>query len=536
MPREFVVHADPEKAYRKQVQELENIKRAYGADNYTKVVRELCQKDIWFLMMYAMNYKFMDATLHGRIFAEHYKRCITGNKGRGADILTLVPRGHCKTTFLSAFLVQEILCNPDIAIAIVSGTEKLAKFIAKQIADTLRHNTVLQAAFPDILPSSDLPASNWGIRGYYLPNRKARIDPTLVVGSVTSNVTGTHPDILVYDDIVYGSSDTELAEAEQAYIEAMGIMPPHGKVILNGTRWHDGDLYGRILDGKYSGNLGAYETLIKSCYRYDATTTDNTPIYPKKVRNGMTTETGFSVEDLQRRRKNNEQFFFCQFLNDPAPAEAQILKLTDVQLYKPEELPLYARCWAVGVEVTGPSVTFPELFRRVCEEYHVDIQIIEIQPSRDGKGKEQRILNKLVPIISNKNLYAQEWMIADVGGLGEEIRRFGKARHDDIVDALHMVPMYLSCGIQPEPGQPATLYIAADLAFTTTASSDFTVFVAVAIDSKGRHWIVDYKRFQERNPIVIAQELIKFYQAMNSKSGEPVYNRGRGNRFALSYK
>ncbi len=532
MTREILIHSDAEAVYQQQCRTLQSIARQLGREAETQAMRELCLKDPWFLAQHAFNFYFMDKYLHGRVFASHYRKALLAP---GMDIMTLVPRGHCKTTWLSVFLVQEILNNPDIAIAIVSGTEKLAKLVAKLIADTLRNNEVLQRCFPDILPNAEHPPSNWGVRGYFLPNRQGRIDPTLVVGSVTSNVTGTHPDILVLDDIVYGASESQLEAAENAYIEAMAIMPPHGRVIINGTRWHDADLYGKILEGRYSGNLGEYKTLIMGCWEPDG----QTPVYPKKPRNNQRLDSGFSRDDLLRRKANNAQFFFCQYLNDPAPQEAAVLRVDDIVIYEPSELPEYLPCYSLGVETNGPAVSFPALFQGVCESYSLSIPIIEINSGRlgnKGEGKQNRLLTTLSPLFENKQIRALKWMIEERGQLGDEVRRFGKAKHDDIIDALHMVPLHLACGIHPAHGQPAVCYISVDLAFSVAEDRDFTVFMAIVVDSRNQYWIADYKRFQERNPLQIAQQLIRFYQQINSKARGVEYNKKRANKFALSYR
>lgn len=541
--RDFLIHLDvgPNAAYISQVRALEQIKQDYGFENYKEYLRVLLKTDLWFLLKHALKFNFMDEHLHGQILMKHYAKSLYMNRGVGCDLLTLLPRNHCKTTFGSGFLIQEILNNVDIAIAIVSGTEKLAKFISKVIADSLTDNAVLQEAFPDLLPTKENPAKNWGIRGYYLPTRTtARVDPTLVVGSVTANVTGTHPDILFFDDIVYAKSESDLERSELCFIEAMGLMSSTGKVFINGTRWSDRDLYGKIIEGTLSGNLGSYEQLIMSCWEDD---NKSIPTYPKKARGDDAVKmTGFSREDLARKRANNPEFFNCQYLNDPAPEEEQLMKVDDIQLYEESQTPVYTRAMGVGVEIVGTSVTFPSVFRRVCDDFSCNIFLQEITPKRSQgsaskKNKEDRILHTLFPIVNEKLLYAQKWMIEEKRGLAYEVRRFGAAKNDDIVDALHMVPMYMSMGMIPGSNKPANCYISADLAFTKSEDADWTVFLALAIDFKGRHFILDYKRFQENDPLVIARELIKFYQKINSKAMDSMYyNKKRGSRLALSYQ
>jgi hypothetical protein len=347
------------------------------------------------------------------------------------------------------------------------------------------------------------------------------------VGSTTSTLTGTHPDLLLFEDIVFSNSQSDLDTSERAFVEAFALLPPHGRVIINGTRWDDKDLYGKILEGGYSGNLGPFRSLVLSCY-----TEDRKPIYPKKVRGGA--ESGFSLDDLERRRKINPTFFYCQFLNDPQPEEFQTMKVMDIQTYHPQDLPDHGKAYAVGIEIVGGGVTFPTLFQRTCREFRLEIPVKEINPKK-STGKDDRILNALAPIIAQKRLFVQQWMKEDRHGIVHEVRRFGAGANDDIIDALAMVHLDMCRGIHPQANQLSQLWIAADLAFRIGADKDWTVFIAVTIDHKDNYWVKDYERFQEQDPVKIAERLVKFYQRMNSDASETRYNRRERSRLISSY-
>ncbi len=535
--RDFLVHDDPGKVFERQVLTLNSIHSKYGEEAYYEQIRELILKDLWFLIRFALGHKFLDDTFHGNTMLRHYQNSLIGNAGGPADLMTLVPRAHGKSTIVSAYVIQEILCNPDISIALVSGTEKLARFMAKLIADTLLFNGVLQRCFSDILPNAKNLTTKWGLQGYFLPYRKPRIDPTLAFGSATANITGTHPDILIFDDLVYSKKPNDLAIAENAFIEAMGLLPSHGRILINGTRWDDGDLYGKILNGQFKGNLGEYITLVRSCWDDPE---KQTPLYPKKARNGMNQDSGFSKEDLLRKRHNDPEFFNCQFLNDPSPEAEQEMRVADLQVFTdPKEVPNYMKSQGVGIETVGPSFTFPTLFRKTCDEFGLNVYVQELKPPRSqGRkvDKKIRILNTLAPIVSNKKLWIAKWMMEEKEGLVAEMRRFKSARFDDCLDALHFIPAYMSCGIIPDSKSLAQLYIACDLAFSKGQDSDWTVFMAVVIDNRGNYWVVDYKRFRESDPMIISNELVKFYQKLNAKAIDPSYNKKRRVSIGKSYQ
>jgi len=111
--------------------------------------------------------------------------------------------------------------------------------------------------------------------------------------------------------------------------------------------------------------------------------------------------------------------------------------------------------------------------------------------------------------------------------LGYEIRRLGVAKHDDIVEALSLIPIHLIDGAKPHEDQPAHLYISVDLAWSEESASDFTVFFAAALDCQTSLWALDYERFQTRSPSVIATRLINFFLKWNARSNKSKKKRDR---------
>ena len=545
--RVFRIHDDPEAELALQESLLIQIREECGEEEYIYNLRKLILEDLWFLNCSVLGFRFMDPWLHGQVLMRHYERSLKGNGGQGEDLATFIPRGHCKTTFGAGFFIQWILNDPNFALGIITGTERLAKLIAKLMADSLTDNVHLQLCFPDILPHEDNPAKTWGMKGYFLPGRTTlRADPTISIGSVTANLTGTHPDVLLADDIVFSDKESELEAAENAYIEATALCPPQGRIMINGTRWSDRDFYGKVIDGDLVGNLGEFNVLKLSCWKDEAQTI---PIYPERKRNSQTTLSGFSRESLERRKKNRKAFFFCQYLNEPAPKEDQQMNKDDIQVFTDQDLPPFMGAHFITLEVDGPSKTFPEIFKKVRSDYHIEIQLHEINIPRTHKSdkvekshdelsnKQRRILNTCAPVIQDRRVFARDWMLKDQGHLGDEIDRFKRARHDDIIDTLHILLAYAYKDIRPQEGAPASCYIGADLAFSEEQGSDWTVFMAIVCDWAGRVFILDYKRFKQKDPMRMAEELIKFYQSVNSKAFSVQYNRKKkASRLARSYK
>ena len=120
--------------------------------------------------------------------------------------LDLWSRYHYKSTIITfAGVIQEILCDPDLTVAIFSHTRPIAKAFLVQIKRELEGNEDLKTLFPDVLwrePAREAPkwSENEGIVVKRASNPKeATVEAHgLVDGQPTSRQYG----LLVYDDVV----------------------------------------------------------------------------------------------------------------------------------------------------------------------------------------------------------------------------------------------------------------------------------------------------------------------------------------------
>ncbi|RMH37994.1 MAG: hypothetical protein D6694_12755 [Gammaproteobacteria bacterium] len=506
---------------------------------YKQVFRHLILTDLWFLIRVVLGWHWFDEHLHGKILMRHW----FGNRGEKEerDKLTLIPRGHIKTMMQQARLVQYILRFPNRAVLVASGTEDLAKDVGRAISTILKDNKILQELFPDILPNSDNPAKFWGAKGYSLPNRKPRTDPTLYCCSTKTNIIGRHPDLIVWDDIVVDRNNNPAGRKEVLNFvnQCKALLPPHGWIEALGTRYSDADIYNDIIEKKVLGNRGYFDCLIMSCYKNDDP--NQGPIFPSKVRWNAPPDcvSGFSIDLLERKRMDMGAFFNAQYRNDPVPEEEQILDWRNIQTYKKGEEPPFSKCFNVAIEIEGGGKPIYEVIKEYAEEMSIDIPLLPIKRRRQvGVSKHDRIISGLEAIVNNGRLFLQDWMfgedIHDTDSLVYEIRRIGAAKHDDIVDCLNNIQEYLVKDLYPAKGQPADMYMSVDLAYSEKKTSDYTVIMAVAVDSDGQYWVLDYDRFKIKSPRGIAERVIRFYNKWNAVAvGDNADFRGKN--FAATY-
>lgn len=516
-------HDQPDLAVTKKCRELEMIRRKDGESAYWQVTREVLKTDPWFLMRVALEWGWLDDQLVGHEFVRHIA------ENPKTDLGVLFPRGHGKTLPMSAIMITAILQNPNIAILEMSRTDDNAEKIGSFISEVLIGNDYLQRCFsrkhnPDtgFLPSSTSECKQWGKDGYTLPWRKPRLDPTLLTIPLKGAKAGKHPDIVWIDDPTEKENNNERGwhEVISAVQGLWFLVPAHGYMLWTGTRWHDADPLGMAEAGFLTGKQGPFKFIKKSCYIDDDPKKE--PTYPLKKRWNMAEESGYTHKMLEDKRRPEPdglgEFFDAQMRNDPAPAERADIKVADIRIYDPKDLPRLMPPSMFGIETTGGGLPIYNGFVDYLDGLKLTLPLVEItNPKKQGTSKRDRIVAALQPITSRGGLLCQQWMIGDkqsTEGLGYELRRIGKAAHDDIADALHNVPAHLCTpGSYPtRPEDPAEVYISCDLAWAEEKRSDFTVVMAVAVDHRGDHWVLDYDRFQISSPTAIHQRLLEFYQ------------------------
>jgi hypothetical protein len=170
--------------------------------------------------------------------------------------LDLWARYHYKSTIITfAGVIQEVLSDPDLTVAIFSHTKPIAKAFLVQIKRELEANDALKALFPDVLwrePAREAPkwSENEGIVVKRASNPKeATVEAH---GLVDGQPTSRHYGLLVYDDVVtvesVGSPEqikktTDRWELSDNLGSTTGVRKWHC-----GTRYHFGDTYGIILE------------------------------------------------------------------------------------------------------------------------------------------------------------------------------------------------------------------------------------------------------------------------------------------------
>lgn len=209
----------------------------------------LACNDRFFLLTYILGRK--DA-MHPWLF----NRCreVEANPDGHIDLWA---RFHYKSSIITfAGAIQEILCDPEITIAIFSVTQPIARKFLSQIKNEFEANQKLALYFGDVLwQKPKVEAPTWSIAGGITVRRVGnKKEATLEAhGLIDAQPTGRHFDLHIYDDVVtqdYMSKD--MIEKTTQRWELADNLGSHvgARKWVAGTRYNFADTYGVMMDRK----------------------------------------------------------------------------------------------------------------------------------------------------------------------------------------------------------------------------------------------------------------------------------------------
>lgn len=289
-------------------------KDALKSEN-TDVLRELCQKDLFFLLTVACRRKDIDKDWL-------YDRCREVEKDPDGH-LDLWAREHYKSTIITFGLtIQDILNDPNITVGIFSHTRPIAKAFLDQIKRELEGNQFLQDLFPDVLyknPRSE--AEKWSLDSGIIVKRSQNPKEATIEawGVVDGQPTSKHFALLLYDDVVTAESVTtpeQIKKTTDSLSLSYNLGADGGKVRFIGTRYHANDTYRTIMD------RGTAKPRIHAAR--EGGKIDGKAVF-------------LSDEKLKKKRRDFGPYIFaCQMLQDPVADNAMGFKEDWLRFYKME--------------------------------------------------------------------------------------------------------------------------------------------------------------------------------------------------------
>lgn len=444
---------------------------------------ELGRNSLFFLVYDVLGYKDINLQLAWDM-CEFWQ-------GPERNKLALLPRGTFKTSILTmGGIIKDIINNKDIRILLTNATLDNSKAILKGIKDHFVYNEKFRHLYPDFCPSTERKsfvkefATQDELR---VPNQRPGIrEATVEIGAVEGNLVSRHYEVHYGDDLVNQmntSTRDQINKVDNFIKAAYALLEPSvGRCNLIGTRWSFDDPYGRIIEDKET----LYKIYVRKILEPDSTGR-MVSIFPER----------FSKSEIIKIKKNLGNYLFSgQYMNDPLSEEDQVFKPSWFKYY--HELPdtmirsmdrvafvdpaisdstkadytafvvlgatpggIYVldafrrrmnpgeiietifslhKKWTLrkfGVETISFQKALAFFLNRTMQARREYIPIEEV--GRDGNVTKEMRIRGMQPIVQYCNFYIRK----DMEELVDEMLRFPRNSHDDLVDACSNAQLLL---------------------------------------------------------------------------------------------
>lgn len=405
--------------------------------------------------------------------------------GQKDQKMLLVPRSHLKSTIGTVgYCLLRIAKDPTVRILIANATYDMACAFLGQIKKHLQYNETFRDYYGDFTTN----AARWSENMITIPkyNNFKKKEATVTAYGMGGNLVSQHYDVIIGDDLInrdYISTPEQIQKTIMFYKDALDLLEPDGMFLIFGTRWHDADLYGWIMDKTNTEAVHKdFDVMIRQAYTGNLETGDDLELlFPQK----------FSKETLQSlKRAKGITEFYSQYMNDPLPAENAKFKqewfktILDDDL-KHRELNFFTMVdpaigqrktsdktaivtiavdqynnWSIvniiwdrmlpnqiidhifvnyetyypkkiGIELTAYQKSLQYAIIDEMRRRSIFIPIVELKAER---SKQERI-EGLIPRYANSAVYHLE-NLTHRDALEDQLLRYPVAKHDDIIDAL----------------------------------------------------------------------------------------------------
>lgn len=294
-------------------------------------------------------YDRVDGTTRSYIKPHVPMEALPGGRRR----LILDFRGSYKTTLnVVSHTIQWILNYPDIAILIVHARQETGEEMLAEIKSKFIYGKVLRELYPEYC-FREKDAGNR--TKFTVPNRvnKSRKESTVAVASMDSSVAGMHYDVIKFTDVV-DATNTETKEQCRKIIYSFGsfkniLVNPSCWIDVEGTCWHQADLYTNIIDKHRQAAVEdrQWSIYVRGVYKKDTRGAPYTFLPEERELQDLRDDNGnkvswfpskFPVHDMRIWEQDDPEAFSCQQLNNPVQGESQIFPLSLLKLKNPEDL------------------------------------------------------------------------------------------------------------------------------------------------------------------------------------------------------
>ena len=247
-------------------------------------------------------------------------------------------RGVGKSYITAAYVVHQLLLNPELKFMVVSASKARADDFS-----TFTQRIIVELPICQHLVARD--GQRWSKIAFDVAPAKASGSPSVKSVGVTGQLTGSRADIIIADDVEVPNNSMTHMMREKLYEtvkEFDAVLKPDGKIIYLGTPQNEMSLYNILLSRGYDMRIwtSRYPTLERAEKAYGGRLApilyDRMQKEEKAVYGLPTDPKRFDDEDLlERELSYGRSGFALQFMLDTSLSDGNKypLKLADLVIY-----------------------------------------------------------------------------------------------------------------------------------------------------------------------------------------------------------
>ena len=247
-------------------------------------------------------------------------------------------RGVGKSYITAAYVVHQLLLNPELKFMVVSASKARADDFS-----TFTQRIIVELPICQHLVARD--GQRWSKIAFDVAPAKASGSPSVKSVGVTGQLTGSRADIIIADDVEVPNNSMTHMMREKLYEtvkEFDAVLKPDGKIIYLGTPQNEMSLYNILLSRGYDMRIwtSRYPTLERAEKAYGGRLApilyDRMQKEEKAVYGLPTDPKRFDDEDLlERELSYGRSGFALQFMLDTSLSDGNKypLKLSDLLIY-----------------------------------------------------------------------------------------------------------------------------------------------------------------------------------------------------------
>ena len=276
-------------------------------------------------------YFFCKVVLEMRDLNDYHKELCDWIQAGKRRQMVLWPRACFKTSIGVGFCLWKVAKNPEERILLMASTREDSWALLNLCRQMMEQRELLRGLWPEVFyknPYSDSP--QWSNSSLTVKRSGIYAESTFEVGSLESNIVGRHYTGALIDDLV--TKDTSATDAQiKKVIEFWQLLRPvfvpmNAQIdyweLISGTRWHDADLYGWIMDKVPSVSVNK-----RGIWADNA---EEDTIMGSILDKAKLSEIRETMDAAQ---------FAAQYLNDPISSETAKFKLEDLAPYTYRKVP-----------------------------------------------------------------------------------------------------------------------------------------------------------------------------------------------------